>query len=228
MVYGEFKQWAEGQPIAAILTIDDAQTAFPGMSRDAIQVALGRLCAGDDPLLARPARGYYCRREQGLPYPKPIPFEIYDRLPWIIAGPGAAMSSMSVINQLGWSTQIPGRTWIAVVGRAPQPPFEGLTYLARSNQLRSNLSLWEASLLEAARFFDRFSEMPWDEALDKFTSKAARGSYGDCSVQTAPLLETAAGEQGLGPDFNRRIQQLAEACGDIGEGMTVDASSSTR
>ena len=223
MAYGDFKQWAARQAIAAILTIDNAQRAFPDMSREAVQVALGRLCTGDDPMLARPVRGYYCRREQGLPYPKPIPFEVYDRLPWIIAGPGAAVSSMSVINQLGWSSQVPRQMWIAVVGRAPQPPFDGLTYLARSNQMRKGLDIWEASLLEAPRFFDRFSEMPWDEALDKFAGKAARGSYGDCAVRTDLLLESAAKEQGLGPDFNCRIRQLAEACGDVSERTPVGA-----
>ena len=210
MAYGYLRSWVEQLPVGVLFDLDDAQEAFPGKSRDAIKMALGRLCKGDDPLVVRATRGIYCRRRLGLRLKTPIPLEAKRALPWRIAGPGAAITGPDIINRIGWSTQVPPRLWIAVVGRPPRCPASGAVFVGRANRKRLGLGVWEASLLEAVRCFGEWSEMKWDDALDKYDRYMALGRYGD-PVRIGPLLEAAEGERGLGPEFLPRCRELFAA-----------------
>lgn len=209
-MYGEIRRWAQQLPVGELVDLDDARSAFPDKSRDALKMALRRLCRGADPLMARVCRGIYCRRRVGARYSTPVPAAARNALPWRVAGPGAGSTGPDVINQIGWSTQVSPRPWVAVVGRPPRCPESGAVFVGRSNTKRLGLRRWEVSLLEAIRCFDDWAEMTWSEALEKFRRNTQRGYYGD-DVRSGLLLEVAAAERGLGPDFLPRCRALAAA-----------------
>ncbi len=129
---GQYEQWATKLQVGTLINLDDMQRAFPNKTRDALKTALGRLCQAEDPLLARMTRGIYCRRIlgerslTGAPLNNSAPLEAWAALPWRIAGPGAGLTSINIVNKVGWSTQVPARFWIAVVGRPPQRPEVGV------------------------------------------------------------------------------------------------------
>lgn len=208
-MYGDIRRWAQQLPVGELFDLDDAQGAFPGKSRDALKMALGRLCRGDDPPVARACRGIYCRRRVGARYRTQLPAAALNALPWRVAGPGAGVTGPDVINRIGWSTQVSPRPWVAVVGRPPRCPESGAVFVGRSNIKRLGLSRWEVSLLEAVRCFDDWAELPWPEALEKFGRNLDRGYCDD--VRGGPLLEAAEAERGLGQDFLPRCRALAAA-----------------
>ena len=209
-MYGDIRRWAQQLPVGELVDLDDAQRAFPDKSRDALKMALRRLCRGDDPLMARACRGIYCRRRVRARYPTPVPVEARNALAWRVAGPGAGSTGPYVINQIGWSTQVSPRPWLAVVGRPPRCPESGVVFVGRSNTKRLGLRRWEVSLLEAVRCFDDWAELLWSEALEKFRRNTQRGYYGD-DVRGGLLVEAAEAERGLGPDFLPRCRALVAA-----------------
>ncbi len=220
MAYGQIRGWAESLPVAALFTLDDVQDVFPGKSRGAVKMALGRLCMGDDPLVARAVRSIYCRRRLGLRRQVPIPIEAREALPWRVAGPGAGLTGPDLINQIGWSTQVPPRRWIAVVGRPPQAPDSVTVYQGRSNEKRRDLNRWEVSLLEAARCFDAWAEVGWEDAMEKYCDNKSRGFYG-ASVRGNLFLDAASSECGLGPLFQGRCRDLAEVASTEGPALVA-------
>lgn len=215
MAYGEIRRWAEALSVAELFTLDDVQAAFSEKSRDAIKMTVSRLCKGDDPLVARAVRGIYCRRRLGLRRRVSIPVEAREALPWRIAGPGAGLTGPDLINQIGWSTQVPPSRWIAVVGRPPQPPDSATVYRGRSNEKRLDLNRWEVSLLEAVRSFDAWAEVGWEEAVERYDSNKSRGFY-SAPVRGNLLLDAAASERGLGPSFQGRCRDLADVASTEG------------
>ncbi len=212
---GRYEQWATQLPEGELIDLDDVQRAFPDKTRAALKMALKRLCEADDPLLARMTRGIYCRRMlgdrslTGEPLYDTTPLRAHGALPWRIAGPGAGLTSINIINNLGWSTQVPVSFSIAVVGRPPQRPEVGVFFVGRSNQLRRNLTIWEVSLLEAVRCFDDWSEMPWNDALNEFRWKSQKGWYGNAKIRQELFLQTVEAEKGLGNEFQTRCAALA-------------------
>ena len=212
MAYDEMRSWAEQLRVGDLFDLDDAQKAFPAKSRAAIKMGLGRLCNGEDPLIARAVRGIYCRRRLGLRLKTPLPLEAKRALPWRIAGPGAGFTGPDIINRIGWSTQVPPRLWIAVTGRPPLCPQSGAVFVGRSNTKRLGLGVWEASLLEAVRCFEEWSELSWDDALDKYGRHQTLRRWGN-PVRTASLLEAATAERGLGPAFLPRCRELFAIAG---------------
>lgn len=208
MRYGEIRSWVEQLPVGALFDFDDIQEAFPDKSREAIKMALARLRNGDDPLVARAVRGIYCRRRVGSLARTAIPVEARRALPWRIAGSGAGSTGPDVINMFGWSTQVPPRQWIAVVGRPPQFDDLGVVFKSRSNERRLDLSWLEVSLLEGVRVFDTWAELEWEEALAKYESYMAQGYVGS-GIRSDVLLEAASAERGLGPAFMPRCRDLA-------------------
>lgn len=207
MAYGEIRRWVEALPVAELFTLDDVQDAFPFKSREAVKMTMSRLCRGDDPLVARAVRGIYCRRLLGLRRRVPIPVEAREALRWRIAGPGAGLTGPDLMNQIGWSTQVSPRRWIAVVGRPPQAPDGATIYKERLNEKRAGLNRWEVSLLEAARCFDEWAELDWSEAVEKYGENRDKGFYG-LPVRGSALLEAADSERGLRPQFVERCRNL--------------------
>ena len=143
-----------------------------------------------------------------------------EALPWRIAGPGSGLTGPDLFNQIGWSTQVPPSRWIAVVGRPPQAPDSVTVYEGRSNENRRDLNRWEVSLLEAARCFDAWAEVTWEEAMEKYGDNKSRGFYG-APVRGNLFLEAASLERGLGPLFQGRCRDLAEMAST--EGLSLVA-----
>ncbi len=206
---GRYEQWATQLPEGELIDLNDIQRAFPDKTRAALKMALKRLCEADDPLLARMTRGIYCRRILGERSRLILPPSARRRLAWRVAGTGAGLTGPNIINKLSWSTQVPASFSIAVVGRPPQRPELGVFFVGRSNQLRRNLTIWEVSLLEAVRCFDDWSEMPWNDALNKFRWKSQKGWYGNAKIRQELFLQTVEAEKGLGNEFQTRCAALA-------------------
>ena len=206
----DIKDWAISLKPGALFTLEQLAQACPNRSRSSVQATLGRLCKGEDPVLARPARGWYTRREQGAEYPLRIELQVEAALPWIVAGPGAGLASANAINSLGWTTQVPCRTVIAVVGTPPKPPNARVKYLRRSNQSRVMLSPLEIHLIEAVRAFDRFAEIGWDAALQTLYKRRLK----DCSDKADPdkINYVASREHFKRDPFLRRCEELAGIC----------------
>ena len=209
---GEIRDWAQQLPVGTLIDLDDVQADLPSKSRDAIKVALSRLCRGDDPLLARMSRGIYCRRRVGARYPALLPAGSRTALIWKVAGTGAGVTGPDIINRLGWSTQVPPSAWVSVVGRPPRCTQAGARYVGRSNLKRLGLNCWEVSLLEAVRCFDDWTEITWDEALAKLRRTVDLGYDGD-GLRPIPFMDAAADERGLGPDFLGRCKEVASVAG---------------
>ena len=144
MAYGDIRPWAEQLPVGDLCDLNDVQKAFSGKARAAIKMALGRLCNGDGPLMARAVRGICCRRQLGLRLKTTVPLEATWPPRWRIAGPGAGFTGPDIINRIGWSTEVPPRLWIAVVGRPSLRPDSGAVCVGRSNTKRLGLGVWEA------------------------------------------------------------------------------------
>ncbi len=209
---GEIRNWATGLEPGTIFTLDDAQQACPTKSRAAIKSTLSRLCRGDDPLLARAVRGLYSRRLVGSMIPTRLEPQVYVELPWRIAGPGAGLASLNAVNSLCWSTQVPAKLCIAVVGRPPTPPDRTTKYVQRSNRKRVMLTPIEVSLLEAVASFDDFAEMDWDEAVDRLASILSRRQR-NLGARPDLVNYVASHEAYRGERFVRRCDELGKVCG---------------
>jgi len=216
----EYREWAARLPLGALVDLDDAQQAFPDKTRNVLKTALSRLSSGDTPLLERLTRGFYSRLEYidpskerrllGAPRSR-VPLDAYYALPWRLAGPGAGWSGPYVMNKIGWSTQVSPRLWVALVGRPPQRQELGTIFVGRSNTLRRNLTVWEASLLEALRCFDDWSEISWDEALERFRWRQQEGFFSNSTVRRDLVMETAKAEKRTGSGFLSRCADLVAA-----------------
>ncbi len=206
------RDWISKMPVATVFTVDDAQDALPEKTRAAIKMALSRLSKEADPTISRLVRGLYSRRRQGklikdwmLPRPET---DVAAALPWLIAGKGAGLAPPNAMNAFGWSTQVPPKLNIVVVGRPPRPPDCTVRYWQRSNHHRQQLTPSEVTLLEAASGFDMFSEMKWDEALSWLAGKYQRAKV-DSSINTSLFIEVSQKEAFRGMTFLRRCEDLA-------------------
>ncbi len=106
---------------------------------------------------------------------------------------------------------MPPRLWIADVGCPPRIPVPGVAYVGRSNKRRVELTLWEASLLEAIRDFETWSEITWPKALDSHGHHQSRVWFGP--IRSEPFVEAPDAELGRGPLFRQRCRELAATAG---------------
>ncbi len=125
----------------------------PG-ARHVVRNVLSRLANAETPIIGRAAPGIYWRQP-------PPAADDYGALPVltpcatsILAPVGSGYASDCALSELGWSTQMPYRTTVAVPYRNLTPPEcplgPPLTFAYRSNQRRRELNWNEATLLEAA------------------------------------------------------------------------------
>ena len=209
-MHGEIREWAQNLPTAKLFDLDDIQRAFPDKSRNAIKMGISRICVGDNPVVTRLTRGIYCRRRDGSRVA--IPYQARPALAMRVAGAGAGFTGPYVINELGWSTQVPPCPWIAVLGRPPRCPEAGVVFQGRANKKRATLSVQEVTLLEAVRCFDDWAEMSWINALVELEDTANNGYY-TRTANRVRLIDAASNERGLGPSFFTRCEEIAEvAC----------------
>ncbi len=172
------EEWITEKPEATLFTLAEAQAAFPEKSTAAVKMALSRLCKQELAPARRAVRGIYCRVEEDYQIERGLPQDAGDTLVWLLAGPGAGYTEFCIMNRLSWTTQVPMRTVIAMVGNLPSINLEGVVYRSRSNSQRLPLNALEASLLEAVRCFDEWAEVSWQEALDTYACYKSRGAIG--------------------------------------------------
>ena len=127
--------------------------AVPGSS-DATRMLLTRLLREPVPIIGRAARGVYWRQ-------RPPRDPLYGRQPWpsealwsVVSPPGSGYASLNAVHRVGWATQVPVTTLIAVPWRnvSPSVPqrWETPRFVFNANLRRRDLNWNEATLLEAA------------------------------------------------------------------------------
>ena len=146
-----------------------AVPAVPG-PKHVVNNLLHRMMGEDRPIIGRVSRGLYWRRH-------PPVSGMYDQVSLLvpschsaIAPPGSGYADYCALNIVGWSTQVPARTAVAVPYRdlvPPRMPSKGLefAYSHRHNKRRRDLNWNEATLLEAARAFGASDRRSWDSAM---------------------------------------------------------------
>ena len=143
--------------------------AVPG-PQHVVNTLLHRMMAEERPIIGRASRGLYWRQH-------PPVSGMYGQVPVLVppphsamAPPGSGYADWCALNAVGWSTQVPARTLVAVPHRnlkPPKMPLKGLefAYAHRPNERRRDLNWNEATLLEAARAFGASDCRSWDAAM---------------------------------------------------------------
>lgn len=121
------------------------------------------------PIIGRVAHGIYWRQPPPASrhYGKAPAFT--DAADSVLAPPGSSYAGFCALSRLGWSTQVPYRTTIAVPYRnltPPERPFgPAVRFVERSNERRRDLNWNEANLLEAAKAAAAADYRSWDHAM---------------------------------------------------------------
>ena len=162
---GAARYWVEQLPAGTWFRA----AAVPGPKHIAHNT-LSRLLAADLPIIGRVAHSIYWRQP-------PPASRLYGRVPIfthgadsVLAPSGSGYADFCALARLGWSTQWPYRTTIAVpyrnltppTGCRPGPP---VRFAERSNVRRRKLNWNEATLLEAARYSSSADYHNWDHAM---------------------------------------------------------------
>ena len=160
----------------------------PGPST-AVAAALSRLASPGGPI-ERVRQGVYWRKTPPTRFgpARPSPSQIA----LIAAGDGSGLAGYSATNSLGLSTQVPRRTHIAVVGRAPKG-LSGVSIVTRANPYRVLLTVDEVSVLESLRDFDRCADIEWPQARLRLRRLAGSGRINLDRIASVAAHERAAG-----------------------------------
>ena len=208
----QIRDWAVSLEPGTLFTLDEAQQACSDKSRAAVKSALGRLCKGEDPVLARAVRGLYSRRLVGSQIPIRLGPRSREQLPWKVAGPGAGLAGLNAVNYLCWTTQVPSRLCIAVVGRPPKTPDNSTVYMQRSNSNRRMLTKFEVTLIESVKAFDEYAEVDWGEALSKLVDLRANSDCVQPKSRPSVISAIACSEYRKSDQFINRCNELSAAC----------------
>ena len=130
---------------------------------------LSRLMRAAQPIIGRATRGIYWRQ------PPPADPR-YGSMPLILNGaksvlgpPGSSRADFGALSLIGWSTQMPYRTTLAVPYRNLTPPVlpigPPVTFVERSNIRRRSLNWNEANVLEAAKSARKADYHNWGHAM---------------------------------------------------------------
>ena len=191
---GAARGWIERLPAGAWFRTG----AVPG-PRHVVRNVLSRLLSAPLPIIGRAARGIYWRQP-------PPAARRYGELPLlnseadaVLAPPGACYADFGALSHIGWSTQMPYRTVIAVPYRNLTPPVPPVgppvAFVERSNERRRSLNWNEANLLEAAKSAGAADFHDWDHALWLLTEANGWMKQGE-PIRRQMLLWSAETEPG--------------------------------
>ena len=152
------RRWVAAAPRRSFIRTADV----PG-SRTGVDSALSRLAADDGPLV-RVRNGLYWKKPPATRFGTARPDPVAAAL--AVIGAGAGPAGVTAANVLGLSTQVPARSTLAIVGRAPKG-FPSVTFTTRSNLARLSLSPSEIAVLEVLRDPSRVVEVPWPQAVGR-------------------------------------------------------------
>lgn len=161
---GATRRWVDSLPPRSFFALADA----PG-SRHAAENALARLATVDGPI-TRVKPGLYWKRPLVGRFGRPSRPDAYEAAMFAL-GAGAGPSGASATAALGFTTQVPMKPEIAVVGRTPKG-LDGVRLVSRSNHRRLELKPLEIATLEALRSFPRFAEIARPDALNRLRDLA--------------------------------------------------------
>lgn len=178
------REWVMSRPPGSCFRAADV----PGPSTT-VAAALSRLASPDGPI-ERVRQGVYWRKSPSTRFgeARPSPSQVA----LFAAGDGSGLAGYSATNSLGLSTQVPRRTQIAVVGRAPKG-LSGVSIVTRSNPYRVLLAVDEVSVLESLRDFDRCADIEWPQARLRLRRMAASGRIDLDKVASVATHERSAG-----------------------------------
>lgn len=171
-------------------------TAVPG-PRHVVRNVISRLLSDDLPIIGRVARSIYWRQP-------PPAARRYGAVPLlnedaesVLALPGSSYAGFCALSHIGWSTQVPYRTTLAVPYRNTTPPRlpfgPPVRFEERSNLRRRSLNWNEANLLEAARSAAAADYHDWDHAMWCLTEANGWMKQGE-PIRKAQLLWAAESE----------------------------------
>ena len=218
------REWIENLPSGTWFRT----TAVPGPRQIARNI-LSRLMSADLPIIGRAARGVYWRQPPPADrqYGKvPIFTEAADS---VLAPPGSSYAGFCALSRIGWSTQVPYRTTIAVPYRNITPPKmpvgPPMRFVERSNTRRRDLNWNEANLLEAARSALRADYHNWDHAMWLLTEANGWMKQGEpirkdlllWAAETEPLERGWAGCEHSDKSFGAIIARLSVDLPDLVE-----------
>ena len=176
--------------------------------------------------IRRVFNGFYWRgrnpREGGT-------FPDYGHIAIAYGGPGSGFAGASAVNRLGWSTQVPAKVRVAVVGRAPEARHGSIVFVSRANAARRELTWAEVTLLEAVRsaelaepaFIDweedfDYGDLAWSHAVDAVAVGRSLNRLGSGAVlRPSVIRRAAAGERRPGRRFLERIDQITARMPDL-------------
>ena len=161
---GIAREWIENLPSGTWFR----SAAVPGQRQIARNI-ISRLLSADMPIIGRATRGIYWRQPPPAdPCYGSMPL-VLNAAKSVLAPPGSCEAGFGALSRIGWSTQVPYRTTIAVPYRNLTPPVlpvgPPLSFVERSNIRRRSLNWNEANLLEAARSARRADYHNWDHAM---------------------------------------------------------------
>ena len=156
---------------------------------ETVAVTLSRLAGSGGPIV-RARRGIYWRRSPDTRFGSSAPDP--EEVALLAAGSGAGPAGASAANRIGFSTQVPRRPHLAVIGRIPKG-LPGVRFTSRSNPHRILLSPIEVAVLEAVRDFDRHSEVAWPVALRRIRRLADDGDIDLDAIAGVAAHERCAG-----------------------------------
>ena len=176
--------------------------------------------------IRRVFNGFYWRgrnpREGGT-------FPDYGHIAIAYGGPGSGFAGASAVNRLGWSTQVPAKARVAIVGRAPETRHSSIVFVSRANAVRRELTWAEVTLLEAVRSaelaepavtdweedFD-YRHLAWSHAIDAVVDGRSLDRLGQGAIlRPSAIRRAAAGERRPGPRFLERINQITAQLPDL-------------
>ena len=159
------RSWIMDRPVGSWFRSQDV----PG-PRSVVRTVLSRLLHSDRPCIARAAHSIYWRRDPDNPTKGPDP--LVGHAQSVLAPPGSSLADHCALNYIGWSTQVPYRTTMAIPYRnltAPSLPEQcPVTFSERHNLRRRELNWNEANLLEAVRCGVKSNYHNWDAAMLPF------------------------------------------------------------
>lgn len=152
----------------------------------AVETALCRIAAEDQPPVLRVRKGLYWRTEWTRFGPsRPDVGEIALE----IAGPGAGPAGVAAAHALGATTQVPGVEYFAVPGRPPRAIW-GVRFLSRQYHRRElDLRPLEVAVLEALKDGPLVVEMEWPKFVERIAELAKTGHIRLDVLRDAARLE---------------------------------------
>ena len=216
------RDWILGLPAGTWFTVPSVPAP-----KQVVNNLLARMLADDWPVIGKMARGLYWRQHppaSGLHGYPPI----RDAACLSAAAPaGSGYAEWNALFALGWSTQGPVRTIVAVPYRNLVPPSmptrgDHWAYLHRPNQRRRDLNWNEATLLEGALSFGGSGLSPWKRVVGRLLDgecylKAHTPIHMDRVLWAAeaekPLSKWPAGEGDF--SFHAVINRLASDLPDV-------------